>query len=353
MKLIVEIEKQLGDFLLEVAFETEQGVLALLGASGCGKSMTLKCIAGIETPDRGYIELGGKVLYDSKQHINLPPQERGVGYLFQNYALFPNMTVAQNIGISVPKSKSTQVISNFIKLFQLEGLEKHYPSQLSGGQQQRVALARMLAAEPKVLLLDEPFAALDSYLKWELEQVMLEVMGAFAKPIVFVSHNQEEVDHLATYIGVIQGGKLTEIRPKKEVFASPSTRAEARICGFKNMVRVEQVGEQALYVPEWACTLTQLPPIPEGTHFIALGQDAFMFKKEAWDENVIMCQIVRQIDSLDKMIYVLKPMGIQKMNPQQAVLIYLECSLQKGMPNLLEDRGILGIEPSKVVYLKE
>ena len=163
MSLSVDIEKKLGAFHLRSQFEAPDETMALLGASGCGKSMTLKCIAGIVTPDRGRIVLGGRVLFDSEKKINLPPQQRRVGYLFQQYALFPNMSVEQNIlcGIrSGDKAEKRRVLAEKIRMFRLEGLEKKHPAQLSGGQQQRVALARILCSEPEAILLDEPFSAI-------------------------------------------------------------------------------------------------------------------------------------------------------------------------------------------------
>ena len=173
MRLTVDIRKRLGDFQLQAAFTAEAGApLALLGASGCGKSVTLRCVAGIMRPDEGHIELDGTVLYDSAGHIDLPPQRRSVGYLFQQYALFPNMTAAQNILCVIrtgSRTEKKETLAALLRTFRLEGLEKKLPAQLSGGQQQRVALARILASEPQAILLDEPFSALDSYLKWELE----------------------------------------------------------------------------------------------------------------------------------------------------------------------------------------
>ena len=153
MALSVDIEKKLGNFHLKVKFEAENEVLALLGASGCGKSMTLKCIAGIERPDQGRIILDGVTLFDAEKKIDLPPQKRKVGYLFQQYALFPNMTVEQNIACGVRgKERKTQIVAEMLRLMELEGMEKKRPHQLSGGQQQRVALARILVNEPEVLL---------------------------------------------------------------------------------------------------------------------------------------------------------------------------------------------------------
>jgi len=146
MALQVNIRKKFSGFELNVEFETEAGCMGILGASGCGKSMTLKCVAGIEKPDQGRIVLNGKVLFDSEKGINLPARERRTGYLFQNYALFPTMTVEENLSIVIPGKKRDKLplVAEQLRRFQLEGLEKRYPSQLSGGQQQRVALARML-----------------------------------------------------------------------------------------------------------------------------------------------------------------------------------------------------------------
>ena len=180
MSLIIDIRKRFEKFKLNVSLEADNQVTGLLGASGCGKSMTLKCIAGIETPDEGRIVLGDRVLFDSERHINLSPQKRRVGYLFQNYALFPNMTVAQNIAVGVrDRSRLPETVSRLIRTFYLEGNEKKYPRQLSGGQQQRTALARILASEPRTILLDEPFSALDSHLKWQLEPEFKDVLDAF------------------------------------------------------------------------------------------------------------------------------------------------------------------------------
>ena len=166
MSLYVDIEKRLGAFRLQSKFEVADETLALLGASGCGKSMTLKCIAGIETPDEGQITLNGKALYHSARGICLSPRERGIGYLFQSYALFPNMTARENIEIAAKGNRARRkaAAEEKIAALYLEGLGDKYPRQLSGGQQQRVALARIFASEPDILLLDEPFAALDSYL---------------------------------------------------------------------------------------------------------------------------------------------------------------------------------------------
>ncbi|MEF9926150.1 MAG: ATP-binding cassette domain-containing protein, partial [Raoultibacter sp.] len=174
MSLDVAIKKKFKSFTLDVAFEAGNETLGFLGASGCGKSLTMRCIAGIETPDEGHIIVNDTVFFDAEKHIDLSPQQRKTALLFQNYMLFPNLTVEQNvaagIGKAVPKAQRAEITRAELKRFSLEGFGSRYPAQLSGGQQQRVALARMLAARPGILMLDEPFSALDSHLKSVLEQ---------------------------------------------------------------------------------------------------------------------------------------------------------------------------------------
>ena len=219
MSLIVDIEKKLGSFTLRSRFETGSGIMALLGASGCGKSVTLKCIAGIMTPDKGRIILDGETLFDSQKHIDLTPQQRRVGYLFQQYALFPNMTVIQNIQCGIrtgSRSEKQRRAAEQLRRFQLEGLEKKYPAQLSGGQQQRVALARILASEPRAILLDEPFSALDSFLKWNLELELSDLLSDFGGPILWVSHDLGECYRNCRTVCVIE-----------DVTSSPVTVMEA------------------------------------------------------------------------------------------------------------------------------
>ena len=210
MALIVDIEKTLGDFHLKVNFTAEREVMALLGASGCGKSMTLGCIAGIVRPDKGHIELNGRVLFDSDKKIDLPPQKRKVGYLFQQYALFPHMTVEQNIRAGAharPKAEREQAVREVLHAFRLEGLENNRPSQLSGGQQQRCALARILVGQPELVLLDEPFSALDAYLKWQVELELSDILKNLSCGTLFVTHNRDEVYRLCDTVCVLNKGK--------------------------------------------------------------------------------------------------------------------------------------------------
>ena len=204
--LKVNIQKKLKEFDLDVDFKLKKGCLGILGPSGCGKSMTLKSIAGIVDPDNGIVSLTmdkETVYFDSDRKINLKPQKRNVGYLFQNYALFPNMTVEENVAIGLSKNDDEKIVTEMIKRFHLEGLEKRYPRQLSGGQQQRVALARILAYGPDVILLDEPFSALDTYLKEQLRIELVNMLKDSYGFSILVTHDRDEAFHYVIFIVII------------------------------------------------------------------------------------------------------------------------------------------------------
>lgn len=208
--LEVQIYKKLAEFDLDVSFQVDDNILGLMGASGSGKSMILKCIAGIETPDQGRIVLNGRVLFDSEKKINVPIQKRNVGYMFQSYALFPNMNVYENISVGLRARKVKDVdivVQKVMQQFRIFELASRYPKQLSGGQRQRVALARLMAYEPDVLLLDEPFSALDEDLKKDLLQELKSELQ-ISKPVIFVSHDKEEVNYLCDLKYKIKQGEI-------------------------------------------------------------------------------------------------------------------------------------------------
>lgn len=234
--LKINFVKSLDQFELDISFECN-GVLALVGPSGCGKSLTLRCIAGLTKPDQGTIEIAKQVYFDSAQGINLPPQQRNIGFLFQNYALFPHLTVQQNIAYGIsnwPKENQNQKIRELVQLVRLEGLEGRYPSQLSGGQQQRVALARALAREPKLLLLDEPFSALDGSTRGKLQRELRTLLNELKIPTVLVTHDLEEAYSFGDQIAAFESGRILQFGDKEEVLRRPSTRKTARLLGTKN-----------------------------------------------------------------------------------------------------------------------
>lgn len=306
--LKVDIKKRLNNFTLEVAFTADQETLAVLGPSGCGKSMTLKCIAGVETPDEGYIELNGRVLFDKARKINLPPQQRRVGYLFQNYALFPNMTVEENIAAAVQGDKETKkkIAAEKIKAFYLEGLEKVYPAKLSGGQQQRVALARLMAQNPEILMLDEPFSALDNYLRWQLEQEVAEILELYRKPVLLVSHNRKEVYRLCDRVAVLCEGKLEAISSKQELFELPRTVTVARLVGYKNISRIRRLDEQRVFALDWGVELVLERKISDSARYIGFMAHTVCPAKTN-SKNTLDCRILRVIENTFSTIVILQP----------------------------------------------
>ena len=297
MSIIVDIEKALGDFHLKMAFEAGNETLALLGASGSGKSMTLKCIAGIEKPDRGRIVVDDVVLFDSEKHINLPPQQRHTGLLFQNYALFPNMTVLQNIRAGAnrepDRKKREAMVAAIMDSFGLTPLAHHLPSQLSGGQQQRTALARILVSNPNILLLDEPFSALDNHLRFRLEQEVRQLIGRFGKTVVLVSHDRDEVFRLSDSIAVVSDGSIDAVGSKSEVFHNPQTRMGAMLTGCKNISAVEILDENHIRATDWGLTL-EVPEIPADTKAVGVRMHDI---RPGAEKNTFRCRVVEEIEN--------------------------------------------------------
>ncbi len=261
MSLLVDIEKKLENFTLNVSFNTENGVLALLGASGAGKSMILRCISGIEHPDRGRIVLNGRVLFDSAGHVDLSPQERRTGYLFQNYALFPNMTVLENIECGIRKSRAAtrferrRLALEMADRMRLTDVISRRATELSGGQMQRTALARVLINEPQILMLDEPFSALDEHLRFALENELAKDIRNFDGPVVLVSHSRDEVFRFADYVAVVSGGGIETCGPMKNVFDNPVTVSAARLTGVKNIAPAVYDAGGFVRVAGWGVTV--------------------------------------------------------------------------------------------------
>ena len=309
MALCVNIRKKLGSFQLQVQFEAEQSMpLALLGASGCGKSVTLRCIAGILKPDEGRITLDGVVLYDSAAGIDLPPQQRRVGYLFQQYALFPNMTVRQNIAAAVRDRKArVGTAEEKLRQFQLESVADLRPGQLSGGQQQRCALARILASAPRVILLDEPFSALDSYLKCQLEWELAEMLSTFSGPVVWVSHDRGEVFRNCPEVCVIDRGQTQVTQAMRELMAHPGSEAAARLSGCENFVDAMGHGN-TVTLRDWGVTLNCTVPMPDTVCRVGI-RARNLHPAEEQTMNAISCRVVRVVEDTDALTVLLRPDG--------------------------------------------
>ncbi|XTR37189.1 sulfate/molybdate ABC transporter ATP-binding protein [Paraclostridium tenue] len=254
MSLYIDIEKKLNNYVLKVNINQNNKITGLLGESGCGKSITLKCIAGLETPDKGKIIVNNKVLYDSSKNINLKPQDRNVGFVFQDYALFPHMTVDENIKLGlINKSKfaADEICNEYIDKFNLKKLKDLYPNQLSGGQQQRVALARALVKEPEILLLDEPFSALDYHLRDIMEENLRNTLKSYEGNTIFVTHNINEAYRVCDDIVVYDNGLAINKRSKDELFKSPKSLKEAKLTGFKNISKIKFIKSEVIYAIDW------------------------------------------------------------------------------------------------------
>lgn len=294
MSLEVTIAKRFEGFTLHADFAAGNTAAAILGASGCGKSMTLRCIAGVVKPDSGRIVLDGRVLFDSEKGIDLPPQQRNVGLLFQNYALFPNMTVEQNIFCALKKEKDPAArkaaCGSALRAMRLEELAHRLPSELSGGQQQRAALARILAGRPRILMLDEPFSALDSYLREEVEGEVGSLLSNFDGTALLVTHDRDEAYRLCREMIVMDSGEVLRAGTTKEVFADPRRLTAARLTGCKNILPCVRVDEHHVRLTGWERELTVALPVPEGC--CAVGIRAHDFAPEAVDgENRMPVQV--------------------------------------------------------------
>ncbi len=329
MSLTVDIEKKLSSFILKVSFETGNESVSLLGESGCGKSMTLKCIAGIEKPDRGRIVLDGRVLFDSEKGIDLPPQERRVGYLFQEGALFPNMSILDNVICGI-REKSTQrekekTAREMLARMHLSDTEKRRPDSLSGGQRQRAALARILVNKPEILLLDEPFSALDAHLRFELERVVSDTIRELKKPAILVSHNRDEAFRITDKIAIMKDGAIETVGERHSVFADPQTVYAARMTGCKNVAAAVYIYERhgdssfvsgadrqrdssfvsesedkrtvpmsSVYVPDWGIELT-VPRSDRTVNAVGIRMHDIILGRG--DTNEFCCRVEEEIEN--------------------------------------------------------
>ena len=352
MSIFVDIRKKIGDFTLDVKFDAEQETLSLLGDSGCGKSMTLRCIAGVLRPDEGVIMINGRTVFDSAKKIDLKPQQRRVGYLFQNYALFPNMTVAENImtGLErrgrMKKAERRQAAMQYVERLKLTGLEDRYPSQLSGGQQQRAALARILASEPDLLLLDEPFSALDATLRWEMEQVVRTTIREFAGTTLLVTHNRDEVYRLSDKVAVYKNGHIDTFAEKWHLFAYPLTATTARLTGCKNLSPAHREGGLAV-ADDWGLAF----PAPADADCSWMGIRAHRFmlcgpETLETDPYAFEYEVVNRIE--DTFSFILQ---IRKKGSQTEHLLRWE--IEKALHVDVPDEGCVTLPASEVLLLRE
>ena len=349
MSLSVNVKKRFPDFSLDVRFESSASRIGILGASGCGKSMTLKCIAGIETPDQGEILLGSRVMYRSADRTCVKPQKRNIGYLFQNYALFPAMTVAKNVGAGLKGSRrqKEERVREMLHTFQLEGLEERLPGELSGGQQQRVALARIMAYEPEVILLDEPFSALDQFLKDRLQQELYEMLESYAGTVILVSHDRDEIYRFSEELLVMDRGRVITGGKTRELFADPGYLEAARLTGCKNFSRVQRTGAHRMEALDWGIGLQCKREIPGNIVYVGFRAHEFV---PVWGEKKENCIRFRLAGSaelpFEKNFYILPENEQAREN--------LCWFLQKDKWELLREKGLpdyLELPESRILFL--
>lgn len=351
--LSVGIEKPLAEFVLDLILQVGSQPLGLLGASGSGKSMTLRCIAGLETPTQGSIILNGRVLFDAQKGVNLPSQQRRVGLLFQNYALFPHMTVAENITFGLqqfPRSEQQRRLSEQIVAMQLQGLENCYPQHLSGGQQQRVALARALIVDPDMLLLDEPFSALDTHLRHQLERQLRDTLATYKGVTLFVTHNIEEAYRVCADLVVLEKGQVMAAGPKAEVLARPATVTAAQITGCKNISRAIATGAHTVEALDWHCRLTVSELVTPDLAFVGMRAYQLRFTPDLQQVNTFRCWLAQASETPHRITLYLK----LHTPPQNSQDYHLQAEvLQEKWQQLQERDGpwYVQLEPSRLMVL--
>ncbi|MFP4100105.1 ATP-binding cassette domain-containing protein [Coleofasciculus sp.] len=293
--LFVNLKKHLPGFTLEAQLEANGQPLGLLGTSGSGKSMMLRCIAGLDSPNQGRIVLNERILFDSQRGINLPSRQRRIGFVFQNYALFPHLTIAQNIAFGLqdlPKAERRQRVAKYMDMMQLQGLENRYPEQISGGQQQRVALARALAIHPEALLLDEPLSALDTYLRSRIEKLLIETLSTYKGVTLFVTHKLEEAYRICQDLLILSQGKVIADDTKETIFERPPSFEVAQVTECKNFSAARMIEPQKIEAQDWGCTLQVVEPIPDGLTYVGIRAHHFTFPNYSDTENTFPCWLV-------------------------------------------------------------
>lgn len=292
------LTKRFGDTVAvnDLSITLESGkLIALLGPSGCGKTTTLNMISGILPVS------GGSIFFDDRDVTSLPPEKRGIGLVFQNYALYPHMTVLQNICFPmeiqrIPKKERIRRAEELAEMVHITPYLKRKPAELSGGQQQRVALARMLAARPGILMLDEPFSALDSHLKGVLEQNLVSLFDAFEGTILYVSHDIDESLRFCDRIAVVDAGRIVEMDRGRELVNRPQSVAGLKLSGCKNAPAAVYAGPHAVHVPPWGIDVHTAQEVPRDVK--CLGLRAFYVERaEGPGENCYRVRVDRVSDA--------------------------------------------------------
>ena len=342
MALEIRLKQAYKNFQLDMDLATGVSRLGILGASGAGKSMTLKMLAGIMTPREGRVVYQDRVLLDTERKINVKPQKRKVGYMFQNYALFPSMTVEENIGAGIPKKKvgREETIREMVDRFRLKGLEKQRPPELSGGQQQRVAMARILASAPDMILLDEPFSALDVHLRDQMQRELLNQLQDYPGTVLMVSHSRDEIYRFSEEIIIMDQGRVISQGSKKAVFARPATRTAAAMTGCKNFSAVTRLDDHLIRAESWGIEIATEGRVPGDVRFIGYRAHQFI---PVWGEAEGNC-IPIVLDRKDQLPfeenYYVRP-NRSDYQPEDVISWFVQRDLwplisEKGLPDYLK-----------------
>ena len=351
MTIKADISSKLEKFTADFSFESNSDRIGILGESGAGKSMLLKFLAGIYNPDRAEIWLDGRCLHSTKNNINIIPQDRNIAYMFQNYALFPTMSVRNNIEIVVKGDKKTkkEKADFLLKKFHIEELAGRKPGELSGGQQQRVALARVLAYEPSLILLDEPFSALDQGLKEKLQIELENMLQDYGGKVIMVSHSIDELYKFSKELIVVSDGCIVETGTKDKLFHRPDTIKAARLLGVNNILSAKICDRNQIEIPEWNCKIHTDRKIPKKVRAIGIRDTEFcpVWAEDDTGENVIDIEITDLYETLNHVkIFFTIPGGEAGKKKFTVVLDRID----------FEDRGLpkkLKLNPQKIIFFEE
>ncbi len=352
--LEIDVERKVENFTLKVAFNARQGAVGLLGPSGAGKSMTLRMIAGLSTPDKGRIVLNERVLFDSEKKQNLPAAQRRIGIVFQDYALFPHLTVAENVGFglfSLTADERRVRVDEQLSAMQIAELAHRYPKEISGGQRQRVAIARCMAIKPDALLLDEPFTALDPHLRRQTEEQLRSTLAEFNGAVVFVTHDMEEAFRFCTDLLVLKDGKVIASGPKHRLFENPGTVAAARLTGCKNIVPALACGADRVSVPAWNCELTTGDPVDPNLTHIGFRSHQIRFVTDEGGANVFPCWLVTTNEAPHEMTLYLRLHSGREFAPSA----HLQADVAKDLWRALSERPQpwhIALDPARLLLLR-
>ena len=347
MGLTVSIVKEVGDFRLNVELEAGRAPLCLLGAPGSGRTMALRCIAGLLRPDRGRITLDSEVLYDSEQGVFLSPQARRTGYLPRSRSLFPGMTVRQNIAAAVkPGVNRTRIVEEKLHFCHLEEAANKRPRQLTESERLRTAVARMLASDPSLILLDEPLAGLEAAARFQLELELSELLSDFDGPFIWATGDQGVAYRNCRYVSVLDCGRAQSIITTSSLVAFPGTEEAARLSGCGNFADAIP-RENAVYLPQWGVTLRCAYPLPPFLWRVGVRARHVRLSNPGM-VNAFAVEVERVVEDVFSMVVLLRPVGAVPEAP------LLQMEVDKGDWQSVPDKRRLtvSVSPQDILLLK-